>query len=200
MSRSIHTTHASLAALKQRKFVSEADRSKAVERERSRLRRKRRIKKLVRRERQTTAPSGALTNPATVRIEVRDRGHKVWHALTVDDVRAVLDRLPTAARHGIERIRLVLGRAYCAEGEGPPHRLYNLGNNRAEPLPRFVEVLERACGRTAKIEHAPMQPGDVRETYADIAAATRDLGFRPAVTIGEGLPRFVAWYRARHRV
>ena len=87
-----------------------------------------------------------------------------------------------------------------AGGDGPPHRLYNLGNSRSEPLARFVAVLERACGRTATVESAPMQPGDVRETYADIAAATRDLGFRPATAIDEGLPRFVAWYRAYHRV
>ncbi len=87
-----------------------------------------------------------------------------------------------------------------AAGGDRPHRLYNLGNSRAEPLARFVAVLERACGRSAIIEHAPMQPGDVRETYADIAAATRDLGFQPATAIDEGVPRFVAWYRAYHRV
>jgi UDP-glucuronate 4-epimerase len=93
-----------------------------------------------------------------------------------------------------------LDRPPAAGGGDRPHRLYNLGNSRSEPLTRFVAVLERACGRTATIEHAPMQPGDVTETFADIAAATRDLGFQPATAIDEGLPRFVAWYRAYHRV
>jgi UDP-glucuronate 4-epimerase len=60
---------------------------------------------------------------------------------------------------------------------------------------RFIEVIERACNRKARIEFAPLQPGDVPETYADIEASTRDLGFLPRTTIDEGIPRFVAWFR-----
>ena len=43
-----------------------------------------------------------------------------------------------------------------------------------------------------------MQPGDVTETYADISAIQRDLGFEPKTTIDEGVPRFVEWYKAYH--
>src|SRR5881398_392580 len=82
----------------------------------------------------------------------------------------------------------------------PPHRLYNLGNHRSEPLHRLVELVEQAVGRKATIELAPMQPGDARASFADIASATRDLGFLPSVSIDEGVPRFVAWYRAYHRL
>jgi len=82
---------------------------------------------------------------------------------------------------------------------GPQHRLYNLGNHRSEPLMRFIQVIEQACGRKAKVEFKPMQPGDVPETYADIEASTRDLGFLPRTTIDEGIPRFVAWFRDYHR-
>jgi len=84
-----------------------------------------------------------------------------------------------------------------APGE-PPHRLYNLGNHRSEPLRRLVELVEQALGRKATIELAPMQPGDARASFADIASATRDLGFLPRVSIDEGVPRFVAWYRDYH--
>ena len=84
--------------------------------------------------------------------------------------------------------------------EAPPHRLYNLGNNRSEDLMRFITVLEQACGREAHKEYAAMQPGDVKETYADIAPARRDLGFDPRTPIDEGLPRFVAWFREYHGV
>jgi UDP-glucuronate 4-epimerase len=80
----------------------------------------------------------------------------------------------------------------------PPHRLYNLGNHRSEPLRRLVELVEQAVGRKAAIELAPMQPGDARASFADIASATRDLGFLPRVSIDEGVPRFVAWYRGYH--
>ncbi len=44
----------------------------------------------------------------------------------------------------------------------------------------------------------PMQPGDVRETAADISAIQRDLGFAPTTTIADGVPKFVDWYRAYH--
>lgn len=81
-----------------------------------------------------------------------------------------------------------------------PNRVYNLGNHRSEPLMRFVELIEEACGREAIREFAEMQPGDVKETYADIGPAQRDLGFEPRVSIEEGIPRFVSWYRDYHKV
>jgi len=83
-------------------------------------------------------------------------------------------------------------------GTDPPHRIYNLGMSRAEDLRRFVQLLEQACGRAAEIRYAPMQPGDVFETLADITEAQRDLGFDPTIPIEVGLPCFVAWYRDYH--
>jgi UDP-glucuronate 4-epimerase len=85
-------------------------------------------------------------------------------------------------------------------GEAPPHRVYNLGNHRSEDLMQFIALLEQACGREAIKEFTGMQPGDVKETYADIEAARRDLGFEPETTIEDGLPRFVAWFRDYHGV
>ena len=79
--------------------------------------------------------------------------------------------------------------------QGRPHRLYNLGNHRSEDLGHFIEVIEKACGREAKKVMREMQPGDVKATYADIAASQRDLGFHPTTPITEGIPRFVAWFR-----
>ena len=81
------------------------------------------------------------------------------------------------------------------ENGEPPHRLYNLGNNRPEALMDFIAEIEKACGRKAILEMKPMQPGDVKETCADIDASVRDLGFSPKTTIAEGVPRFVAWFR-----
>jgi UDP-glucuronate 4-epimerase len=99
----------------------------------------------------------------------------------VDGVIAALDRPPTDG------------------GDRAPHAIYNLGNNRSEPLSRFVGLLEQACGRTAIRELHPMQPGDVKDTYADISAASAELGFTPRVSLAEGLPRFVSWYRSYSR-
>lgn len=86
----------------------------------------------------------------------------------------------------------------AAENGAPPHRLYNLGNNRPEALMDFIGEIEKACGRKAILDMQPMQPGDVKETCADIDASIRDLGFSPKTTIAEGVPRFVAWFRDYH--
>lgn len=82
--------------------------------------------------------------------------------------------------------------------KGAPHRVYNIGNHQSEPLKRFVSILEEAIGKKAIIDSQPIQPGDVPATYADIEATQRDFGFVPRVTIDEGLPRFVAWYRQHY--
>ncbi len=87
-----------------------------------------------------------------------------------------------------------------AGGSLAPHALYNIGNNRSEALMKVVGLLEAACGRPARIEFLPMQPGDVQRTYADIAAIERDLGFAPRIPIEEGIPRFVHWFREYHGV
>jgi UDP-glucuronate 4-epimerase len=84
--------------------------------------------------------------------------------------------------------------------DAPPHRIYNLGNHRAEALRDFIAAIERATNAKARILEEPMQPGDVRETWADIAASQRDLGFAPRTSIDVGIPQFVAWYRAYHGV
>ena len=82
-----------------------------------------------------------------------------------------------------------------AEQNGRRHAIYNIGNNRSEDLMHFIGVLEQSLGQKAEIDFQPMQPGDVKETYADIEATRRDFGFEPSTTIDEGLPRLVAWYR-----
>ena len=87
-----------------------------------------------------------------------------------------------------------------AGGSIAPHAIYNIGNHRSEDLMRVVELLEQATGIKALLSPEPMQPGDVKETFADISAIERDHGFTPATTIDEGVPRFVAWYRDYHAV
>jgi UDP-glucuronate 4-epimerase len=87
-----------------------------------------------------------------------------------------------------------------AGGSHAPHRLYNIGNNNSEELTRMIEIVEQACGRKAEKRLMPMQQGDVRDTYADISAIQRDLGFKPSTRIDQGIPRFVEWYRAYHGV
>jgi len=75
------------------------------------------------------------------------------------------------------------------------HRIYNIGNNRPVELGRFIEIVEDAVGKRAEKIMEPMQPGDVRATYANIDALARDHGYAPTTSLEEGIPRFVKWYR-----
>jgi UDP-glucuronate 4-epimerase len=82
-----------------------------------------------------------------------------------------------------------------AGGSVSPHALYNIGNNRAEPLEKLIALIEESCGRKAIRIEQPMQPGDVPATYADLTAICRDLGFTPKTPIDVGIPIWVDWYK-----
>ncbi len=79
-------------------------------------------------------------------------------------------------------------------GDDAPHRILNLGNSKSENLMDFIAVIEKSLGKTADIEFLPMQKGDVKETYADIAETTALTGYKPTTTINEGVPKFIKWY------
>jgi UDP-glucuronate 4-epimerase len=79
-----------------------------------------------------------------------------------------------------------------------PWRIYNIGNNNSIEVPRVVALLEQEFGRKAKIELVPMQAGDVPETCANVDDLMRDVGFRPATPIENGVQNFVAWFRHYH--
>ena len=82
-----------------------------------------------------------------------------------------------------------------AAADGPPHRVYNIGNSRPEPLMRMIGLLEAELGQEARKEFLPMQPGDVPATWADASLLHRLTGYRPKTAVPEGVTRFVDWYR-----
>jgi UDP-glucuronate 4-epimerase len=73
--------------------------------------------------------------------------------------------------------------------------VYNLGNNRPETGKRLLEVIEQATGQKAIVNDVPAPATELETTYADITLASQDLGFAPATSLDEGIPRFVAWFR-----
>jgi UDP-glucuronate 4-epimerase len=79
-----------------------------------------------------------------------------------------------------------------------PWRVYNIGNNNPVDLLDLVRHLEDAIGAKAKRELVPMQPGDVSATYAEVDDLVREVGFKPATPIADGIARFVEWYRRYH--
>ena len=81
-----------------------------------------------------------------------------------------------------------------AEGT-PPHRVLNIGNNRAEEVATLVDLLEASLGKTAIRRSAPRPAADVEETCADLTAIGALTGFAPTTEISVGIPRFAAWFR-----
>ena len=81
-----------------------------------------------------------------------------------------------------------------------PYRVYNIGNDNPVELMDMIGVLEGVLGRTAEKRMLPLQAGDVPATWANVDDLTRDVGFKPATSIEEGIRRFVTWYKEFYRI
>lgn len=81
-----------------------------------------------------------------------------------------------------------------------PYRLFNIGAEQQVELLRYIEVLEECLGRKAVMEMLPLQPGDVPDTEADVTDLARVVGYKPKVTVEEGVRNFVDWYRGYNGV
>ena len=81
-----------------------------------------------------------------------------------------------------------------------PFRIYNIGNNSPVDLSRYIEVLEDALGRKAERNLLPLQLGDVPDTFADVEDLMRDVGYKPATPVEQGVRAFVDWYRGYYGV
>ncbi|MBW8000415.1 MAG: NAD-dependent epimerase/dehydratase family protein [Planctomycetes bacterium] len=75
------------------------------------------------------------------------------------------------------------------------YEIYNLGESQPVRLDELIKAIEQALGKKATINRLPVQPGDVRQTYADVSKAISKLGYSPKVGIKEGLSEFVKWFR-----
>jgi UDP-glucuronate 4-epimerase len=126
-------------------------------------------------------------------LDVFNRGHHSRDFTYIDDiVEGVVRVLDQPAQPAPD---------YQAAAPNPgtsdaPYRVYNIGNDQPVPLLRFIELLEQNLGRTVEKHLLPMQPGDVADTWADVSALRRDVGYAPGTSIEDGVARFVAWYRA----
>ena len=89
--------------------------------------------------------------------------------------------------------------------DGAAYKIYNIGNNKPESLMYFVETLEKCLmnegiiSAPGKKELLPMQPGDVYQTFADVADLQRDFGFKPSTSLETGLSNFARWYKTPRR-
>ena len=76
-----------------------------------------------------------------------------------------------------------------------PYKIFNIGNSDPQPLMEYVKSLENCLNKKALINFLPMQPGDVKSTYANTELLEEWIGFRPKTSIDYGIKQFVKWYR-----
>ena len=131
-------------------------------------------------------------------IDVYNEGNMRRDFTYIDDivegVLRVSDRIPMPYESRVTSH----GSRTLDPGSSPtaPYRIYNIGNNNPVNLMDFIAAVEKALGKDAKKKFLPMQPGDVRATYADVDDLVRDVGFSPSTPIEEGIKSFVEWYRS----
>jgi len=111
----------------------------------------------------------------------------------IEGVARIMDRVPAAnARWN--------GKAPDPGTSFAPYKIYNIGNNSPVGLMEFIGAIEKCLGKKAKKNFLPMQPGDVPKTYADIDDLMKAVGFRPSTSIGEGIRKFVTWYKKYYKI
>jgi UDP-glucuronate 4-epimerase len=126
-------------------------------------------------------------------IDIFNKGKMVRDFTYIDDIAEgvlrALDRVPTPAKKWDPK------KPDPASSPAAPYRLYNIGNNNPVKLMDFIAAIEKAVGKPAKKNLLPMQAGDVPATFADVDDLMRDVGFKPATPVEEGVRNFVRWYR-----
>jgi UDP-glucuronate 4-epimerase len=125
-------------------------------------------------------------------IDVYNDGDMARDFTHVDDVVEAIARLipqAAAADPAFDRAAPHPGASWA------PHRVFNIGNHRREKLMDMIAIIERALGREAEKRFLPMQPGDVLETWADVADLEAAVGYAPDTRLEDGLTRFVAWHQ-----
>ena len=92
---------------------------------------------------------------------------------------------------------IIQGTMAALKYDGPLFDIFNLGESETIQLKDLIEKIEKALGKSAKINQLPEQPGDVPLTCADISKARKLLGYNPTTQLSEGLPRFIEWFMQR---
>ena len=75
-----------------------------------------------------------------------------------------------------------------------PYRIYNIGNNNPVELVDYIEALETSLGKKAEKELIPLQLGDIPDTFADVDDLEEQFGYKPSVSVKQGVENFAKWY------
>lgn len=128
-------------------------------------------------------------------IEVFNNGDMMRDFTYIDDiVEGILRLIPTPPIAKPDWNENQLSESWA------PYKIYNIGNSQPVRLLDFIETIEKHLGMQAHKIFKPMQSGDVQSTYADVADLEEAIGFKPAITIDEGISEFVKWYKKYYKI
>lgn len=96
----------------------------------------------------------------------------------------------------VDGVLRVLDKPPIPDDKGVPSRVLNIGNTVSENLMDLVGLIEKELDIKADINYMPMQNGDIQQTYADISETAALTGFKPKTSLQDGVPKFIAWYKA----
>lgn len=125
------------------------------------------------------------------RIDVYNDGKMTRDFTYIDDLCESILRLTKAVPSCTDEV----GSNIDSKSQVAPFRVVNVGNSQPEPLMDFIKEIEKSIGIDAKINFLPMQPGDVKATWANTTLLNELTGFVPKTPISEGVSKFVEWYR-----
>lgn len=126
-------------------------------------------------------------------ISVYNYGEMERDFTYVDDAVEVIVRLIPQVPAGNPEWNEAAGRL---SESSAPYKIYNIGNHAPVSLEDFITELENATGKLAIKAYWPMQPGEVKRTFADISGLKQAIGYIPQTKLSDGLGRFVDWYRS----
>jgi UDP-glucuronate 4-epimerase len=124
-------------------------------------------------------------------IEVYNHGKMIRDFTYVDDIISAITKMihkPAAPDPNWDPLSPRISTSYA------PYQIYNIGNSCPTPLMEFIEAIEIALNKKAKINYLPMQDGDVPSTHADTSKLETDFNFKPYTPVKEGIKNFVEWY------
>ena len=116
----------------------------------------------------------------------------------IDDIVEAVIRILDKPAESIERP--ITTKDYPPHLSSAPWRVYNIGNNIPVDLMGYIDAIEKALGKTAEKEFHPLQPGDVKETYADIDDLVEQFHYKPSTVVEEGVAKFISWYFDYHQL
>lgn len=130
-------------------------------------------------------------------IDVYNNGDMRRDFTYIDDIVEGILRVQNIIPQGNKNWQVETGSAAQSTA---PYQLYNIGNGNPVKLTEFIESLENSIGIKAKQNLMPMQPGDVYQTYADVDDLFNTTGYKPAMSVSQGVDNFVNWYRDFYQV